>query len=349
MRYHYSQRTRRQRLEVFLIICSVIVIALVLATIVVRHRFDNDLRAVNNQPQSKIVNIAMGMSVNQIADLLHADNLIRSSWAFEWYVRANNVNPNLEAGTYALASDQTTPSIVSILTKGKVATKLVTIIPGQRLDQVKADLINDGFSPAAVNQALQPDQYANLPALADKPPDASLEGLLYPDSFQKTADTEPSVIIQESITEMGHHLTPALQAALTQEGLTTYQGIILASIVESEVSNPSDQTQAAQVFLKRLSANMPLGSDVTAYYGSIINGLSPSLTYDSPYNTLLHTGLPPTPISMVNNQALEAVAHPAATSWLYFVTGDNGVTYFSQTAQQQQANTAMYCHKLCSQ
>jgi UPF0755 protein len=94
---------------------------------------------------------------------------------------------------------------------------------------------------------------------------------------------------------------------------------------------------------------MPLGSDVTAYYGSIINGLSPSVSYDSPYNTLLHTGLPPTPISNVNDQALNAVAHPATTDWLYFVTGDNGITYFSQTAQQQQTNTALYCHKLCSQ
>jgi UPF0755 protein len=349
MKYRYTKRTRRQRLELFLIICSVIVIILILATIIVRHRFNDDLKAVNNQPQSKIVNIANGLSVNQIADLLHNDKLIRSSWAFEWYVRTNDVNSDLEAGTYALASNQTTQSIVTILTKGRVATKLVTIIPGQRLDQVKADLINDGFTPESVNQALQPDQYDNLPALADKPSDASLEGLLYPDSFQKIANTDPAVIIQESLTEMGKHLTPTLQAAFAQEGLTTYQGIILASMVESEVSKPGDQTQVAQVFLKRLSIGMPLGSDVTAYYGSIINGLSPSLTYDSVYNTLIHTSLPPTPISTVNDQALEAVAHPAATSWLYFVTGDNGITYFSQTAQQQQANTALYCHQLCSQ
>ena len=349
MKYRYTKRTRRQRLELFLIICSVIVIILILATIIVRHRFNDDLKAVNNQPQSKIVNIANGLSVNQIADLLHNDKLIRSSWAFEWYVRTNDVNSDLEAGTYALASNQTTQSIVTILTKGRVATKLVTIIPGQRLDQVKADLINDGFTPESVNQALQPDQYDNLPALADKPSDASLEGLLYPDSFQKIANTDPAVIIQESLTEMGKHLTPTLQAAFAQEGLTTYQGIILASMVESEVYKPGDQTQVAQVFLKRLGINMPLGSDVTAYYGSIINGLSPSLTYDSVYNTLIHTSLPPTPISTVNDQALEAVAHPAATSWLYFVTGDNGITYFSQTAQQQQANTALYCHQLCSQ
>jgi cell division protein YceG involved in septum cleavage len=94
---------------------------------------------------------------------------------------------------------------------------------------------------------------------------------------------------------------------------------------------------------------MMLGSDVTADYGSIVANHTPSLSYDSPYNTLLHTGLPPTPISTVNASALNAATHPAATNWLYFVTGDNGTTYFSNTLPQQQANTAAYCHKLCGQ
>jgi UPF0755 protein len=120
-------------------------------------------------------------------------------------------------------------------------------------------------------------------------------------------------------------------------------------MVGQEVSNPSDQTQVAQVFLTRLHDNMDLGSDVTADYGAILAGQLPSVNYDSPYNTRLHPGLPPTPISNVNAQELNAAAHPASTSWLYFVAGDDGKTYFSQTLQQQQANVAEYCHKLCSQ
>ena len=198
----------------------------------------------------KFVKIANGLSVDQIADLLHSDKLIRSSWAFEWYVRTDEINSDLEAGTYALSTNQTIPSIVSILTQGKVATKLVTIIPGQRIDQVESTLINDGFSPSSVNEALQPSQYEGLPALSDKPASANLEGLLYPDSFQKTANTGPSVIIRESLIEMGQHLTPALQAAFAKEGLTTYQGITLASMVESEVSNPSDQNTSSSSILK---------------------------------------------------------------------------------------------------
>jgi UPF0755 protein len=104
----------------------------------------------------------------------------------------------------------------------------------------------------------------------------------------------------------------------------------------------------AQVFLTRLHQGMSLGSDVTAFYGSIAAGKSPSLHYDSPYNTLLHTGLPVGPISTVSESSLKAVANPAQTNWLYFVAGDDGMTHFSNTLQQHQDNIAQYCHKLCN-
>src|SRR5262249_42553942 len=155
------------------------------------------------------------------------------------------------------------------------------------------------------------------------PSGANLEGFLFPDTFQKDANTNPQVIVQESLTEMGQHLTPSIRASFAREGLTVYQGVTLASIVEQEVSNDSDRAQAAQVFLSRLKSGMPLGSDVTAFYGALLAGVKPSTTYDSRYNTLLHKGLPPGPISNVSDSSLQAVAHPAKTSWLYFVTGDN--------------------------
>ncbi|HZL08189.1 MAG TPA: endolytic transglycosylase MltG, partial [Candidatus Dormibacteraeota bacterium] len=192
--------------------------------------------------------------------------------------------------------------------------------------------------------------YSDLPALAYKPANVTtLEGLLWPDSFQKNSSTAPSFIIRESLVEMGQHLTPDVQAAFASEGLTTYQGLTLASIVEQEVNKPTDQTQVAQVFLSRLKANTTLGSDVTANYGAIEAGQPPNLRYDSPYNTLIHNGLPPSPISTVSLNALTAAAHPAATNWLYFVTGDNGTTYFSTNLQDHQTQTQQYCHKLCGQ
>jgi UPF0755 protein len=117
--------------------------------------------------------------------------------------------------------------------------------------------------------------------------------------------------------------------------------------VEQEVTSQSDRSQAAQVFLKRLKVGMPLGSDVTAFYGSRLAGAGKDVTYDTPFNTRIHTGLPPTPISNVSDSSLGAVAHPANTDWLFFVTGDDGTTYFTKTVQEHEAKAAQYCHKLC--
>jgi UPF0755 protein len=329
----------------------VLVVLLILAviTVFIRRSYDRNLLPVSDNQTIKLVTINSGESTDQIANQLHTNGLIKSSWAFEWYVGSQEVHDELEAGTYAFRPSQTLPSIVSQLTQGKIASKLVTILPGQRLDQIKQALINAGFSPSAVTAALNPALYTGNPALVDKPADASLEGYLYPDSFQKTSDTSVQTIIEESLNEMSQHLTPSLRAAFAAQGLSTYQGIIIASIVGQEASNPADQAQVAQVFLTRLHTNMDLGSDVTAFYGAILAGQSPNVNYDSAYNTRLHPGLPPTPISNVNEQSLNAASHPASTNWLYFVAGDDGKVYFSQTLAQQQANISAYCHQLCSQ
>jgi UPF0755 protein len=350
--YALHQKTRiRRRLPRRLLVIALVLLLLGLGSVfVVRHIYDQDLKPASGNQSTVVVTIASGSSSKQIAEQLAAKHLIRSAWAFELYVHSKELGDQLQAGTYAISASQDTASIIATLTKGVVTTKLVTILPGRRIDQVRADLINDGFSPAAVDRALVPDQYSDISTLAYKPATATtLEGLLYPDSFQRIADTDPSVIIRESLEEMGTRLTPDLQAAFAREGLTAYQGITLASIVEKEVSKPADRAQAAQVFLKRMQTGMMLGSDVTAFYGAIMAGHDQSTTYDSPYNTLLHQGLPPTPISTISDASLQAVAHPATTDWLYFVSGDDGNTYFSQTLDQHNQQTQQYCHKLCGQ
>ncbi|HUC87844.1 MAG TPA: endolytic transglycosylase MltG [Candidatus Binatia bacterium] len=331
----------------FVVLIGLIILAV--ATFFIRRSYDHYLGPVSDDQTIKLVTINSGESTDQIANTLYKAGLIRSSWVFEWYVGSKEDRDKLEAGTYALRPSQDVATIVSQLTQGKVAIKLVTILPDQRLDQITQSLINSGFSPASVQAALNPALYTGNPALVDKPPSASLEGYLYPDSFDKNDNTNVQTIIEESLSEMSERLTPSLRAAFAAKGLSTYQGIILASMVGQEASDASDQTQIAQVFLTRLRDNMTLGSDVTAYYGAILAGQPPSVSYNSPYNTLLHTGFPPTPISNVNAQALNSAAHPASTNWLYFVAGDNGKVYFSQTLAQQEANTATYCHQLCSQ
>lgn len=326
----------------------ILVVIFVGGAAVSHHVYDVNLRPLSTDQTTKLFTVDKGSSVKVISDKLASQHLIRSAWAFQLYVHSKEVGDQLQAGTYALSPSQDIPSIVKAMTGGSVSTRLVTILPGRRIDQVRADLINNGFSPTDVDQALNPAQYADVPALAFKPADVnSLEGLLWPDSFQKDSTTSPAFIVRESLVEMGQHLTPDVQAAFASEGLSTYQGLVLTSIVEQEVNKPSDQTQVAQVFLSRLKAGSSLGSDVTANYGAIKAGLSPNLSYDSPYNTLIHPGLPPTPISTVSSSSLYAATHPAGTNWLYFVTGDNGTTYFSTNLQDHQAQTQQYCHKLC--
>ena len=299
-----------------------------------------------------LVRIRSGATVQEIGKKLQDQGLIKASWAFEWYVRNNDARDRLQAGTYSLRPNQSVQDITNILTHGKVATDLVTILPGQRLDQIREALINNaGFSAQDVDAALDPAQYTDSPAMSDKPTAANLEGYLYPETFQKTADTKPETIIRASLAEMQKHLTPEIRTAFIKQGLTVHEGVILASIIEQEVSNPNDKFTVAQVFLSRKGQSIKLQSDPTAVYGAIKAGqtlsLAESLSFDSPYNTYLYVGLPPGSISNVSKASLQAVANPASTDYLFFVAGDDGTTYFSRTIQEHEALTAQHCKKLC--
>lgn len=347
--YKLDRPRRRipRRVWVVLAILAVIVLSGIIG---VQRWYDVNLQPVSSSREKHTVTIVTGSTLNEIAQQLQAAGLIRSSQAFEWYVNVHNERDKLQAGTYSFTESDGTATIAEAIANGRVAMDLVTILPGQRLDQIRQAFIKAGFKAADVDAALQPDQYrASYPALADNPPGSSLEGFLYPDTFQKTSTTDPKVIFGESLAEMQQHLTTDIRNGFAAHGLTVYQGVTLASIVEQEVPSQDDRNQAAQVFLKRLQIGMQLGSDVTAYYGAIHDGLPPSLTYDSPYNTLLHAGLPPGPISNVSDSSLRAIAHPANTDWLYFVAGDDGTTHFAKTLDEHNANVSKYCHKLCSQ
>lgn len=351
--YHQAPQSTRQasrgRLprRVVLVIAAVFLL-LVAAVIFVRTMYTNQLRPVSDSQAVQIVEIESGSTAVQIAELLESRQLIRSAAIFQWYIRTNNVRDSLQAGTYALRPSMSVQEIVDVLVEGSVKSDLVTILPGQRLDQIRQTLINAGFAPDKVDLALQPSRYPGHPALTDKPATASLEGFLYPESYRKDASTDPSAIIGEALNEMAERLTPQVRAAFAARGLSVYQGVTLASVVEREVSKQTERAQAAQVFLKRLEVGMTLGSDVTAFYGAIIDGKPQTVSYDSPYNTRIYEGLPIGPISNVSAGSLSAVAEPAQTDWLYFVSGDDGITYFSKTLEEHEALTEQHCKELCS-
>lgn len=350
MKRAYNTRARRKQWLIVIAVAAAVVLSIVIGGVfAVRQFYQQNLRPVSDSQAAVVITIPTGSTVDDIATILKDSGLIRDKRVFAQYVRSQGVQDQLQAGTYSLRPSQSVQEITEILTGGNIVKNLFTILPGQRLDQIKSSMINAGFDPAEVEAAFDPELYAGHPALVDKPAGASLEGYLYPESFQKTAETKPQTIIEQSLDEMAAHLTPELRAAFVAQGLTVYQGITLASIVEQEVAKQDDRVQVAQVFLKRLRDGMNLGSDVTAFYGSMIAGQDgPSLTYDSPYNTLMHPGLPPGPISNVTESSLQAVAYPAQTDWIFFVAGDDGTTHFSHTFQEHQRLIDQYCKKLCN-
>jgi UPF0755 protein len=331
-----------------LIVFAILVVILGVSVFAVRSAYYSRLNPVSNSQSVVIFTVEKGTPATQIGDELQKQGLIRSSSIFQWYIRTNDVRDKLQAGTYALRPSMSVQEIVDVMVSGSVKSDLITILPGQRIDQIRQTFINAGFKPDDVTRALDPAQYAGYPALADKPASASLEGFIYPDSYQKNDNTDPSTVIKEALNEMAERLTPQLRSAFASHGLSVYQGVTLASIVEEEVSSRQDKAQAVQVFLKRLQSDMFLGSDVTAFYGAIINGAELSTEYDSPYNTLKHKGLPPGPIANISEGSLQAVANPANTDWLFFVTGDDGTTHFSKTYEEHVELIKQYCKRNCA-
>jgi UPF0755 protein len=333
-----------------LVFFVVAVLFLVAVAGLVRKAYSENLKPLNSSDNTSIiVTIDPGSTPSDIARELEDRGVIKSDWAFEWYVRNHNLRSDLKAGTYLFMPAQSVQDIVDKIVAAEVTSDLVTILPGKRLDETKDDLIEAGFSKKDVDKALDPDQYRAHPALTDLPKDASLEGYLYPESFQKVKETSASEIIEKSLDEMNRYLTAEVRQAFAKQELNVHQAVILASIVEQEVGIISDRPIVAQVFLKRYQEGMRLGADPTAFYGAAVNGKELSVTYDSPYNTRLYEGLPPGPIGNVSATSIEAVAFPAQTDWLYFVAGDDGTTHFSKTLEEHEELTRKYCTKLCNQ
>lgn len=307
--------------------------------------------------------IAAGTTPRQIAKQLEAAHLVRSETAFYLYLLQTGSRDNLQAGVYVLSAADSTQSIVESLKKGSVDEVKITFYPGGVLDKGPKDaqktsvteaLKKAGYNDSEIAAALKADY--NAPTLfSGKPADTDLEGYVYGDTYNALMGAPAKAVIQKSLDEFTDVVTRNnLINAYKAQGLTLYQGITLASIIQRELSTTSktpteDQRIVAQIFLTRLKENMPLGSDVTYQYGAAQLGVAPTPTLDSPYNTRIHQGLPPGPIASPGLGALLALAHPADTKYLYFLSGDDDKTYFATTQEQHEANAAAHCQKKCSE
>ena len=309
--------------------------------------YQTQLRAVSSNKNELIkVTVKAGSTPSAIGQLLKDKHIIRSQLAFSIYTRTNGVQNKLQAGTYRLSAGETTPGIVKHLVEGNVDSFSIRFLPGATLAQNRDVLLKAGYSNDEINTAMA-GTYSS-PLFDTKPQSSDLEGYIYGETYNFSSNATVGDILSRTFAQYAQVIqTNDLVARFKAHGLTLYQGITLASIIQREAFKGSE-AQIAQVFYSRLATNMPLGSDVTYQYIADKTGTARDPGLDSPYNTRIKTGLPPGPISVPGLSSLKAVADPAAGNYLYFLSGDDNVTYYAQTLAQHEANIKAHCQLKCS-
>jgi UPF0755 protein len=319
----------------------------------------SSLSPVDSSNKDRVrISIASGTAPSSIAEQLHEKGLIKSTLAFDIYTRLSGTRNKLQAGTYSLSPSESVQGVVEHLVSGKTDQITITFYPGATLrdhtdkpaskkTDVETVLLKAGYAQAEIDAALS--KTYEHPLFADKPAGTDLEGYVFGETYVFGSEASVEEILKGVFDEyykqiQAHDLVSAFQ----QQGLTLYEGITLASIIQREVSGQADSRQVAQIFFKRLREGMPLGADATFVYAANKAGVAPTVDLDSPYNTRIHAGLPPGPISAPGLAALQGVAQPAEGDYLYFVSGDDGKNYYSRTAEEHEANTRAHCKINCS-
>jgi UPF0755 protein len=312
----------------------------------------------NDKGELKKITVAKNSTSSQIGKQLQDQKLIRSSYIFDIYVRLSGKGSSLQAGTYRLSPADSTPEIIDHFTKGLVDEFQITFYPGATLtdssskpaknkQDVTSVLKKAGYSDSEISTALE-KTYGG-PLFVDKPSNADLEGYIYGDTYSVGDGATVEDILQRTFDEFYKVVQDNnLVASFANHGLNLYQGITLASIIQREANSASDQKQVAQVFYSRLALDMPLGSDVTYQYIADKTGVARNPNLNNPYNTRRFAGLPPGPIAVPGLSALKAVANPASGDYLYFLSGDDNVTYFARTDVEHEANIVNHCKIKCS-
>ncbi len=300
----------------------------------------------NNQNEKIKVVIAPNTTPTAIGEQLEDQKVIRNSQAFGIYTRLTGTQNKLQAGTYRLSPAESVPQIVEHLTNGNVDTFDITFLPGATLAENRTVLIENGYTEAEVDAALAADYTS--PLFADKPAASDLEGYILGDTYRfGTGATVEQILEYTFETYAAVIETNGFVEKFKAQGLTLFEGITLASIIQRE-SGGDDEAQIAQVFYSRLAQDMVLGSDVTYQYIADKTGVPRDTNLDSPYNTRRYPGLPPGPIATPGIAALKAVADPAEGDFLYFLSGDDDVTYFGRTNAEHEQNIVDHCKVKCS-
>jgi UPF0755 protein len=289
-----------------------------------------------------------GDSVNVIAQRLQDAALIRDADSFRAYLIYSGLDTSIQAGEYRLSAAMSAIEIAREIQDATSTEVEFVILPGWRMEEIAASLPTSGL-------AITPDEFL---ASAQTPPDDfdfldgadSAEGFFFPDSYILARNTSVNELMDELLRNFSLRLTSELTHGFEEQGLTIYEAVIIASIVEREAVQDEEKPLIASVYLNRLNIGMKLDADPTVQYALgydfaedtwWTNPLSLNdLQFDSPFNTYAYAGLPPAPISNPGLDSLQAVAFPAETPFYFFRARCDGSGYhsFAETFEEHVAN-----------
>jgi UPF0755 protein len=294
------------------------------------------------------VTIPRNASASAIGDQLARRGVIASGFFFDLRARLDGDRGRFYAGTYRLRYGMSYAQVLRILTTAPPAPKTaeLTLIPGHSRAQVAAILHREGIAGSYLaatrhSPLLNPASYGAPRSTPD------LEGFLFPDTYQLRVPIRISQLVADQLETFKAQFAKVNMSYARAHHLTPYDVLIIASMVEAEAASERDRLLVASVIYNRLRLGMPLQIDATTRYatGNYTRPLTESqLQSPSPYNTRIHSGLPPTPIDSPSLASIEAAARPAQTDYLYFVVRPcgNGEMTFTASAAQFDADVAAY-------
>jgi len=311
---------------------------------------EHDFRAPGPAPAALRIQVEPGATVRSVLGRLGRAGALTHPRMTELYLRLHGRRFSIKAGEYEIAPRASAAAIVAMLAEGRVVLEQLTVVEGTTFGDLRHALESDPH----VRPTLRGRSDAEVMAAIGHPGEQP-EGRFFPDTYRFASGTSDVEILKVAYDKMSAVLAAAWNDRATGLPLpSSYDALILASIVEKETGLASERPLIAGVFLGRLRKGMRLQSDPTVIYGmgSRYEGQirTRDLTTDTPYNTYTRSGLPPTPIALPGRDSILATVHPAETGALYFVaTGEGGGHQFSTTLEEHNAAVQRYIARLRAQ
>ena len=287
-----------------------------------------------------IITVKRGDTLASLNRELVQRGVIHSDWVLPVYARLNPQAANIKAGDYRIDANASLPSLINDLTNGTVVVYNITVVEGKTFKDLRASLVQT----AGIEHTLNDKTDAQIATLLGI--DGSPEGWFMPETYQFHRGSSDLELLKRMYGEMQRTLEQ--EWPNRAEGLplaNPYQALILASIIEKETGVASERPQIAGVFVRRLQKDMLLQTDPSVIYGAAdYHGdlTRKHLQTDTPYNTYINKGLPPTPIALPGKASIQAALHPADGDSLYFVADGKGGHTFSATYEEHQQAVARY-------